>query len=497
MDINSRINQLLQYSIEKELIDENDFIYSANKLIGLLNLNEFTKECTNRQPLNEILKGIIDYAIQNNICGETTEECDIFDTAVMDCLMPRPSEVINKFCSLYKKNKTLATDYFYNLSKNSNYIRMDRINKNIVYKTATQYGDLDITINLSKPEKDPKVIAMAKSQPQSGYPKCALCYENVGYKGTLTKAPRQNHRVIPLTLDNEEWCLQYSPYVYYNEHCIVFKKSHSPMKITHETFARLVDFTEQFPHYFVGSNADLPIVGGSILTHDHFQGGNYTFAMAKAKALKQYNISGYEDVNVSLIDWPMDVLRLQSAEKSKLIGLASLILDKWREYSDNDINLIAYTENIHHNTITPIARTRNGKYELDLVLRNNRTNEKYPDGIFHPNKSLHHIKKENIGLIEVMGLAVLPARLKTELMTISEVLSGKLNISALDTETMKSHKPFTLMLLDKYGKLTEDEALKTVYYETGMVFRQVLECCGVFRYGDKIKSADRFIDSLQ
>jgi UDPglucose--hexose-1-phosphate uridylyltransferase len=412
----------------------------------------------------------------------------------MGCLMPRPSEVVSKFSELYLEDKKKATDYYYSLSRNSNYIRTDRVKKDLKWKTSTEYGEIDITINLSKPEKDPKAIAAAKDLPSSSYPKCLLCKENEGYAGRINHPARQNHRVIPITLNNEKWFFQYSPYVYYNEHCIIFKGEHEPMKISKETFVRLLDFTERFPHYFIGSNADLPIVGGSILSHDHFQGGNYEFAMANARVEKEFRVDKFKDVKVGRIKWPMSVIRLEGDNKKSVMEAAYYIHTKWRDYSDETVGILAYTDGIPHNTVTPIARMRLGKFQLDLVLRNNRTTEEYPHGIFHPHKELHHIKKENIGLIEVMGLAVLPARLKTELKDLEYYLVNKDNIKNIGEEELVKHKEWCMEIASKYDNINNSNVKEILQKEVGNKFSKVLEHAGVFKKDESGKDAfDRFI----
>ncbi|MCX4319971.1 MAG: UDP-glucose--hexose-1-phosphate uridylyltransferase, partial [Lachnospiraceae bacterium] len=398
---------------------------------------------------------------------------DLFDTKIMGMLLPRPSEVTKKFWELYKKSPVDATDYFYTISRDSDYIRRYRIKKDLKWTAETEYGTLDITINLSKPEKDPKAIAAAKLAKQSGYPKCLLCKENVGYGGRVNHPARQNHRIIPVTINESPWFFQYSPYVYYNEHCIIFNSSHTPMKIERATFGKLLDFVTQFPHYFVGSNADLPIVGGSILSHDHFQGGHYEFAMAKAPVEKEISFPGYEDVKAGIVKWPMSVIRLDCPDKERIIDLADKILLKWRDYTDEDAFVFANTDGENHNTITPIARKRGEMFELDLVLRNNITTEEHPLGVYHPHAKLHHIKKENIGLIEVMGLAVLPARLKEEMAELKEaVLSGK---DLRREDTLAKHADWVEEFLPKYENVGEENIDDIINHEIGLVFSQVLE----------------------
>ena len=419
MNIYREIKRLNQYGLKHELFTKDDEIFIRNGLLDVLNLDEyedFEIEDENLNTPTEILGNILDYAFNNGILESNSPIYrDLLDTKIMGVLMPRPSEVIREFYNRYKGSKESATSYLYNISKACDYVRTDRIAQNLVWKSSTEYGDLDITINLSKPEKDPKAIAAAKNLPPAKYPKCLLCKENEGYRGRINHPARQNIRIIPMELNNESWYLQYSPYAYYNEHCIVFAGEHVPMKITKNTFNRLLEFIEKFPHYFVGSNADLPIVGGSILTHDHYQGGNYEFAMDKAKDVYKFNLNSYKNIELSIVKWPLTVLRLKGRNRIELSELADKVLVHWRNYSDSIVDVYSCTNEIPHNTITPIARKDGEFYVLDLVLRNNRTSEEHPDGIFHPHKELHNIKKENIGLIEVLGLAVLPARLKDEL----------------------------------------------------------------------------------
>lgn len=496
--INREINRLINFALQKGLISEEDRIYSINMLLGTLNLNEFEEENIDETLDNptEILENILDYAVSKNMIENSTTERDLFDTKVMNCVMPRPSEVINTFLRLYKEDPKHATDYYFDLSIASNYIRKERTDKNIVWKTSTPYGDLDITINLSKPEKDPKEIAKAKLQKASSYPNCLLCKENEGFYGNLNHPARQTHRIIPLNLNDTKWFLQYSPYTYYNEHCIVLNSEHIPMKINRTTFENLLGFVEQFPHYFVGSNADLPIVGGSILSHDHYQGGRYTFAMENALLEKSYVIPGYEKVTVGRLKWPMSVVRLVSDNKDDLLNLADHILSTWRKYSDATVDILSNTNNEPHNTITPIARYKNNKYELDLVLRNNRTSEKYPLGLFHPHEEVHHIKKENIGLIEVMGLAVLPARLKNELNIIKNaLLDGEKDIST--NEIVSKHAKWYNYIINKYSSFTEDTIMEILKEEVGLKFQEVLTHAGVFKRDEKgLEAFDKFIKTL-
>ena len=416
MKIQARIKQLVNYGMKAELLTKEDRIYTTNLLLDLLKVTEYEDLEVEEAELEDILKDMLDYAFEQKIIDDNgVVTRDLFDTRIMNCLMPRPSQVIKTFHEYYKESPTKATDYFYKLSQDSDYIRRYRIKKDLKWVTNTEYGDLDITINLSKPEKDPRAIAAAKNAKASSYPKCLLCKENEGFAGNLNHPARENHRIIPIIINEQNWGFQYSPYVYYKEHCIVFNGEHTPMKIDRQAFRKLFDFVKQFPHYFLGSNADLPIVGGSILAHDHFQGGNYEFAMAKAPIEKTYSMKGYEEVEVGIVKWPMSVLRLTGRDEEKIIDLADHILTTWRGYTDEKAFIYAETDGEPHNTITPIARKVGEEYQLDLVLRNNITTKEHPLGVYHPHAELHHIKKENIGLIEVMGLAVLPARLKKEM----------------------------------------------------------------------------------
>lgn len=496
--INHEINRLINFGLQQGLISEEDKIYTSNLLIGLLKLSEFEIEEINEtlETATPILENILDYAVAGNMIEDTVTERDLLDTNIMNCLMPRPSEVVNKFNNLYSKSPEDATDYFYKLSISSNYIRKDRIDKNIIWKASTEYGDLDITINLSKPEKDPKEIAKAKLFKSTSYPKCLLCKENEGFYGNMNHPARQTHRIIPLNLGDEQYFLQYSPYTYYNEHCIIFNSEHIPMKIDRKAFTNLLNFIDILPHYFAGSNADLPIVGGSILSHDHYQGGKYTFAMELAPTEKEYKIPGYEEITVGRVKWPMSVIRVSGDDKCKLIDLANHILSSWRKYSDASVNIVHESNGEPHNTITPIARKRDGKYEFDLVLRNNRTSDEYPLGIFHPHNEVHHIKKENIGLIEVMGLAVLPARLKEELELLKDCLIKKVaDISKNDN--IAKHSDWYKYILNKYNDINENNAYNILQKEVGIKFSEVLNHAGVFKRNDIGMSAfDKFIESL-
>ncbi len=495
--INNSIRKLICYGIQKGLVNKRDEVFVTNRILEILKFDSF--ECDENYTdvnLEETLKELLDFAVQNNLLEDTITHRDLFDTKLMSALMPLPSAVTEKFNCLYKKSPKEATDYFYGLSCDSDYIRRYRIKKDIKWVTETEYGPLDITINLSKPEKDPKAIAAAKSAPQSSYPKCMLCKECEGYSGRLNFPARQNHRVIPITINGSEWCFQYSPYVYYNEHCIVFNSKHTPMAINYDTFRKLLDFVKLFPHYFVGSNADLPIVGGSILSHDHFQGGNYTFAMAKAPIEHSLYFAGFEDVETGILKWPMSVIRCRSEKPERLIELASKILDNWRSYTDKEAFIFAETDGEPHNTITPIARKNGDIFELDLVLRNNITTEEHPLGVYHPHAELHHIKKENIGLIEVMGLAVLPARLKDEIAMLKEAILSKKDIR--DDEILSKHADWTDEILSKYSNINRDNIDKIIEDEIGIVFSKVLEHAGVFKRNQEgLQAFLRFAESVK
>ena len=484
------IKKLVTYGLETGLITEEDRIFTTNELLELLNLDEYEEpeETYTDVELESTLAEILDYACENGLLEDSIVYRDLFDTRIMGLLTPRPHEVIRTFQNLYAKSPKEATDAYYKFSQDTDYIRRYRIARDRKWVTSTPYGELDITINLSKPEKDPKAIAAAKAAKQSGYPKCQLCMENIGYRGRTNHPARQN-------VNGKPWGFQYSPYVYYNEHCIVFNSQHTPMKIERGTFAKLLDFVRQFPHYFVGSNADLPIVGGSILSHDHFQGGNYEFAMAKAPIEASFTIKGYEDVTAGIVKWPMSVIRLQHAEPDRLVDLADHILELWRGYTDKDAFIFAETDGEPHNTITPIARKRGEIFELDLVLRNNITTEEHPLGVYHPHAELHHIKKENIGLIEVMGLAVLPARLKPELELLAEyMVSGK---DIRSNETLEKHADWVEEFLPKYGTITQENVMDIIQEEVGIVFMKVLECAGVYKCDEKgRKDFRKFIDLL-
>lgn len=492
MSVNVYLSALLRYGLEKQLFEPCDQIYMANRLLEIMQLDEFSWEETAELPLEEILQALLDDAVARGICADDITSRDLFDTKLMGALTPPPREVRKIFSELYKEDPQAATDWFYEFSRNTDYIRRYRVKKDMRWVTSTDYGDLDITINLSKPEKDPKAIAAAKSAPQVGYPKCHLCVENEGYAGRMNHPARQNHRIIPLELAGEEWFLQYSPYVYYNEHCIVFNGKHEPMVINKATLRKLLDFVERFPHYFVGSNADLPIVGGSILSHEHFQGGHYCFAMERAEIETPLSFHGFEDVKAGIVKWPMSVIRLCGESKERLCELADKILLCWRGYSDENAFVFAESDGTPHNTITPIARRRGSDFELDLVLRNNITTEEHPLGVYHPHAELHHIKKENIGLIEVMGLAVLPARLKAELQALEEAILSGAELSG----ELEKHAHWVNELQQKHH-FTAENVSDILKAEVGVVFAKVLEHAGVFKRSPEGQAAfRRFIDTV-
>ena len=493
--INSAIKKLVNYGLNKGFFEENDKIYITNRLLETLGINDYTEPAEEYADidLEKVLADILSYAVESGKIGDTVTERDLFDTKIMGVLMPRPSEVIKTFYEKYEKDPKEATDYYYNLSCDSDYIRRYRIARDVKWVTDTEYGMLDITINLSKPEKDPKAIAAAKAAPQSGYPKCLLCRENEGYAGHINHPARQNHRIIPLTINEQPWCMQFSPYVYYNEHCIVFNSVHTPMQINRDTFKKLLDFVALFPHYFVGSNADLPIVGGSILSHDHFQGGHYTFAMEKAPVETELNFEGFNDIKAGIVKWPMSVIRLTADSKDRLIELADKILVKWRGYTDDGAFIYAETNGEPHNTITPIARRRGEQFELDLVLRNNITTPEHPLGVYHPHNELHNIKKENIGLIEVMGLAVLPARLKSEMASLAKALVEGGDIK--NDEILAKHYEWAEKIKAKYNDINKENVDGILQTEIGIVFANVLEHAGVYKRDEAGKQAFvRFAD---
>ncbi len=504
------IERLLLFGQKHGLINKLDAIIARNQLLDLLGLKEpYNGEAAeeNMDYPTEILDGLVDYAGEQGLFDkEVYVNRELFDTKIMGLLMPRESEIVKRFIELIEKESVQsATDYFYRLCTASNYIRTAQIAKNIIWKAESKYGELEITINLTKPEKDPKTIAMERLQPQSNYPKCMLCVENIGYAGRVNFPARQTHRIIPIKLCGQQWYLQYSPYVYYNEHCIILSEQHVPMVISRATFEYLLDFVRQFPHYLCGSNADLPIVGGSILSHNHFQGGNYLFPMQKAPVIKNFRSEVYKQVNIATVKWPLSVIRAASDSLEELVEFSDYVLKCWRSYSDETVEVLAYSQSesgpVPHNTITPIARMNEaGKYEMDLVLRNNRTSDKHPDGIFHPHKEIHHIKKENIGLIEVMGLAILPGRLKVELEMIKDVLCGKTNIAEIhDGEhPLNKHFPWILELNGRYRNIMEPEQAEDILkQEIGKKFEACLEHAGVFKQTeDGMHAFDKFMKSM-
>ena len=489
------IEDLLGYALRTGLIEECDRTWASNALLQAMKLESWEGPQTARErPLEDILKELLEDAAARGVIQNDITSRDLFDTELMGILTPRPSQVIQSFREKYRQSPEAATGWFYRFSRDTDYIRRYRIARDVKWKAATPYGDMDITINLSKPEKDPKAIAAAKAAPQRGYPKCLLCRENEGYAGRINHPARQNHRIVPITIHQEDWFLQYSPYVYYNEHCIVLNGHHTPMKIDKATFRKLLDFVKQFPHYFVGSNADLPIVGGSILSHDHFQGGHYTFAMEKAPVERTITFRDFEDVEAGIVKWPMSVIRLRCEDDQRLAELADRILAAWRGYTDEAAFVFAETDGEPHNTITPIARMQAGQFELDLVLRNNITTEEYPLGVYHPHQELHHIKKENIGLIEVMGLAVLPARLKDELDGVARALVRGDDLRA--DETLAKHADWAEELKSRHV-FTAENAGELLRQEVGAVFAAVLEHAGVFKRTPEGQEAFlRFIQSV-
>ena len=490
MTVNGYLTALVEYGLKTGLIQDCDRTYIINQLLMTMGLDSYEEEAAPSMELEDILAGLLSDAVSRGVIEDNITAKDLFDTKLMGVLTPLPREVRAKFAALYAENPQKATDWYYTLSQDTDYIRRYRIKKDLRWKTATEYGDLDITINLSKPEKDPKAIAAAKAAPQSGYPKCQLCPENEGYAGRMNHPARENHRIVPITVAGANWYLQYSPYVYYNEHCIVFNAKHTPMVIDKSAFSKLLDFVTLFPHYFVGSNADLPIVGGSILSHEHFQGGHYSFPMELSPVEREIRFAGYEDIKAGIVKWPMSVIRLDGADKARLADLADKILRAWRGYTDADAFIFAETDGVPHSTITPIARRRGSDYELDLVLRNNITTKEHPLGVYHPHAELHHIKKENIGLIEVMGLAVLPARLKGELQGLEEAilagkpLTGDLEKHAAWVEELKTRHTFT-----------PENTTAILREEVGKVFAKVLEHAGVYGRNEAGQAAFlKFID---
>ena len=503
MKLNEEIYNLAEYGIRTKLIEKTDRVYAINRLLEIyeedsFELDPLTRKLVQDCELNlpDILEQLTQIALEHGLLpNDGITQKDLFDTRLMGTLVDRPSRIIARFEELYQKSPEQATEYFYEFSQNTNYIRRDRIKKDVKWKYTSSYGEIDITINLSKPEKDPKAIAAAKKSTEIQYPACQLCVENEGYAGRVDHPARQNHRIIPITINESQWGFQYSPYVYYNEHCIVFNSDHTPMRVDKSTFKKLFDFVKQFPHYFLGSNADLPIVGGSILSHDHFQGGHYQFAMEKAPIEKHFTIPGFEDVEAGIVKWPLSVIRIRCKEEERLIDLADHILDKWRGYTDESAFVFAETDGEPHNTITPIARKNGDMFELDLALRNNITTEEHPLGVYHPHEEYHHIKKENIGLIEVMGLAVLPARLKNELQLLADYICDKKEIDG--NETIAKHAAWIRGVMEKYPEITRENVDTILKEEVGNVFVHVLEDAGVFKCTEEGRGAfDRFISVL-
>lgn len=487
------IKKLVEYGVQTGLTPESERIYTTNLLLEMFgedNYEDCPVEDTEIE-LESVLKELLDESVKRGIIEDSIGYRDLFDTKLMNCLLPRPAQVQETFAKKYEISPKEATEYYYKFSQDSDYIRRYRVKKDMKWKVDSPYGEIDITINLSKPEKDPKAIAAAKNAKQSGYPKCQLCVENEGYAGRVNHPARQNHRIIPITINGGQWGFQYSPYVYYNEHCIVFNSQHIPMKIEHNTFVKLFDFVKLFPHYMLGSNADLPIVGGSILSHDHFQGGHYEFPMAKAGVDKTFTVKGFEDVTAGIVNWPMSVIRISGPDSDRLIALADVILDKWRSYTDEEAFIYAETDGEPHNTITPIARKRGDNYELDLVLRNNITTEEHPMGVYHPHAKLHHIKKENIGLIEVMGLAVLPSRLDGEMAALEKAILEGADIRG--DEVLGKHADWVEEFLPRYENVTADNIHEIIQTEIGQVFMEVLEDAGVYKRTAEGQAAfDRF-----
>ncbi len=491
------IKKLVQYGIDTGLTPECERIYTTNLLLEVFNEDTYTdpKVDLSNIVLEDVLSDLLDEAVKRGLIEDSIGYRDLFDTKLMNCLMPRPAQVQSRFKEEYEKSPEDATNYFFKLSQDSDYIRRYRIVKDKKWTVDTKYGTLDITINLSKPEKDPKAIAAAKNATDVKYPKCLLCVENEGYAGRLDHPARENHRIIPITINDSDWGFQYSPYVYYNEHCIVFNGQHTPMKIEKATFIKLFDFVKLFPHYFLGSNADLPIVGGSILSHDHFQGGHYTFAMERAEVIKNFTVKGYEDVTAGIVKWPLSVIRLQCKDEKRIIELADHILKTWRGYTDEEAYIFAETDGEPHNTITPIARKRGELFEMDLALRNNITTKECPMGLYHPHDKLHHIKKENIGLIEVMGLAVLPSRLKDEMEELADyIINGK---DIRKNETLSKHADWVDEFLPNYSDVNSDNINDIIEKEVGKVFCQVLEDAGVYKCDEEgLKAFERFVNAL-
>nr|WP_076778697.1 UDP-glucose--hexose-1-phosphate uridylyltransferase [Lachnoclostridium phocaeense] len=491
------IKKLVEYGVQTGLTPECERTYTTNLLLEIFKEDDYEDVSIEGEELDleQILKELLDEAVARGLVEDSVVFRDLFDTKLMNCLLPRPAQVQKTFWEEYEKSPEAATEFFYKFSQDSDYIRRYRVKKDMKWKVDSPYGEIDITINLSKPEKDPKAIAAAGAAKASSYPKCQLCMENEGYAGRANHPARETHRIIPITINDSRWGFQYSPYVYYNEHCIVFNGQHVPMKIDRAAFVKLFDFVKQFPHYFLGSNADLPIVGGSILSHDHFQGGNYTFAMAKAPIEIPVTIPGYEDVEAGIVKWPLSVLRIRHADEKRLIDLADHVLQAWRGYTDEDAFIYAETDGTPHNTITPIARKKGDMYELDLTLRNNITTEEHPLGVYHPHAQYHNIKKENIGLIEVMGLAVLPSRLKEELEILADyIVEGK---DIRSNEKIAKHADWTDSFLPKYDNITKDNVMDILKEETGIVFTHVLEDAGVYKCTEEGRRAFmRFIETL-
>ncbi len=493
------IKKLVEYGIQTGLTPESERIYTTNLLLEIFHEDNYedidldTSSVTEEPEL--ILKDLLDEAVTRGLITDSIVYRDLFDTKLMNCLLPRPAQVHEEFNRQYEKSPEDATRYYYKFSQDSDYIRRYRVKKDMKWKIASPYGEIDITVNLSKPEKDPKAIAAAKNAKAGSYPKCQLCMENEGYAGRADHPARENHRIIPVTINDSAWGFQYSPYVYYNEHCIVFNGQHTPMKIDRAAFTKLFDFVKLFPHYFLGSNADLPIVGGSILSHDHFQGGHYTFAMAKAPIEKTVTIPGYEDVEAGIVKWPLSVLRIRHKDEKRLIDLAEHVLNQWRTYTDEEVFVFAETDGEPHNTITPIARKTGDTYELDLTLRNNITTEEHPLGVYHPHAQYHHIKKENIGLIEVMGLAVLPSRLKKELELLAEYIVEKKDIRS--NSDIEKHADWVEQFLPEYDSITKENIMEILKKEVGDVFVHVLEDAGVYKCTPEGREAFmRFIQKL-
>lgn len=496
-ELDKNIKKLVQYGINSGLIPESERNYSTNMILDAFGKDDYSDPDISGEEINldNILDNLLDIACEMKLIEDSITYRDLFDTKLMNFIMPRPSQVSEIFWKKYSNSPKEATDFYYDFSTKTNYIRKSRVEKDLKWTVPSQYGEIDITVNLSKPEKDPKAIAAAGKATSSSYPKCQLCMENEGYAGRVNHPARQNHRIIPITINDSNWGFQYSPYVYYNEHCIVFNGQHVPMKIDKAAFKKLFDFVKLFPHYFLGSNADLPIVGGSILSHDHFQGGNYTFAMAKADIIKEFSVDGFDDVKCGIVKWPLSVIRLQSKDSDRIIELANHILKAWRGYTDEDAFIYAETDGTPHNTITPIARFKDGMFELDLALRNNITTEEHPLGVYHPHEELHHIKKENIGLIEVMGLAVLPSRLKGEMNLLAEyILEGK---DIRENEAIEKHADWAYGFLANYDDVNKDNVMDIIQAEIGKVFVKVLEDAGVYKCTpDGLEAFLRFIKTL-